>query len=187
MNILDMMSPTRWLIALALALALVGSFFGYGQWRASQATAAEAQRWELEVQRLQAIAARTLADETAKVLRLERELATATSKLEDEHAARLQESADAGRRLAAAARNGRLRDPNAPGCGGGGGGAAGQGAAGAGGGEASGAQAGGLLSAQLTGLLQRDTRDSDEINDAYALCRGWALMVEQKLNEAGGP
>lgn len=82
-------------------------------------------------------------------------------------------------RLAALARAGRLRDPNAASarCGDGGGGAQGDAAASAPAGAGHPAEAGGLLSVQLSGLLQRLTREADAINAAYASCRPDALTI----------
>jgi hypothetical protein len=179
----DWFNPTRIIIVLGLALALLASVLGYGEWRASSAKAGERQKWQAALDRQKVEAAGVLADETRNVLRLERTLALITSQLELEDAKRSTIRADYERRLAAAAVDGRLRDPNAR-CGGGGGGAQAPASTPAGGGDPGGAEAGGLLSAQLTGLLQRASRDSDEINDAYAACRGWALGV--KANFPGG-
>lgn len=72
---------------------------------------------------------------------------------------------------------GRLRDPHATGCGAGGGSAPGKAPTAPGEGPKDRAEAGGLLSAELTGLLQRLTREADEINTAYASCRTDAYTV----------
>lgn len=82
-------------------------------------------------------------------------------------------------RLAALARAGRLRDPNAviARCGNGGGGAQGDPAATANAGAADSAEADGLLSVDLSALLLRITREADEIDAAYASCRADALSV----------
>jgi hypothetical protein len=169
-----------WGIALAVLVALV---LGYGEWRAHNARTAEAQKWELAVTKLKAEASKQLAAETKWALNLERELLKATQELEAMNAKRREETRAAERRLADAVRagGGRLRDPNAGrGCGGGG--AQAQAAGRAGPGEGDGAEAGGVLSAELTGLLQRLTREADDINDAYAVCRPDAMNA-RKINE----
>lgn len=77
--------------------------------------------------------------------------------------------------------SGRLRDPNAAGCGGGGGSATGPTAPAPGDRAADPAEAGGLLSAQLSGLLQQLTREADDINDAYSSCRADSFAVRELL------
>jgi hypothetical protein len=75
---------------------------------------------------------------------------------------------------------GRLRDPQAFGCGAGGSGSPGAVAPAPGVGADGGAQAGGLLSKPLTELLFRLTREADDINNAYASCRADAYTVRAK-------
>lgn len=91
--------------------------------------------------------------------------------------------ADQARRLTAlaAGNGGKLRDPNATGCGGGGAGPQGPSAPGAVAGAADVTQAPGLLSAQLSGLLLRLTGEADDINAAYESCRADALTVRKFL------
>lgn len=72
---------------------------------------------------------------------------------------------------------GRLRDPNAARCGPGSGRPQDDPPAAPGGRPGDPAEAGGLLSAQLSGLLQRLTREADDINVAYASCRADAYAV----------
>ena len=177
--ILDFMSPTKWIIAGVLALALITSVLGYGEWRAHQATKATEQRYELAIGRLKTEAASKLSDETREVLRLERALSTMTQELEKLNAQRQKDTLAAERRLAdAAARNGgRQRDPHATGCGGGSGGPEKAVAAGAAAGAGDGAGTSGLLSGQLSGLLQRLQQRADAINDAYAICRQDAINI----------
>lgn len=183
MNLLAWFSPTRWLILAGVVAALGASVLGYGEWRAHAATASENQRWELAVGKMKAEAAGKLATETGAVLRLERQLGLVTEQLEKEHAERKATSEGYERRLAAAAAGGRLRDPNAPRCGSGGGSPASAVAAGSGGGAPGAASDGGLLSVELTGLLREQARRADEVNDAYAACRSWAMTVKDKLDE----
>lgn len=73
---------------------------------------------------------------------------------------------------------GRLRDPGATvGRGGGGSGTQSAGSTSAGDSQAAGAQADRFLSAELTGFLQRQASDADEVNAAYASCREDAFTV----------
>lgn len=71
----------------------------------------------------------------------------------------------------------RLRDPHATGCGPGGTGPQSDTATAPDAGTTDPAQASGLLSADLTGLLQRLTREADDINAAYTSCRADAYTV----------
>ena len=82
-------------------------------------------------------------------------------------------------RLAALTVDGRLRDPNA-GRGGGSGGPQGSTPSATGNSPDRGTEAAGLLSAELTGLLQRLQREADEINNAYLSCRADAFAVREK-------
>lgn len=103
-----------------------------------------------------------------------------TQEIKDEN--HKAENDKAGRALAAAmSRNdGRLRDPWATGCRGGGGGAQGGPGVGAGSGGEDGAQTGGLLSAQLSQRLQQRAAEADPINIAYQACRA-ALYRDRGL------
>ncbi|MGV0960097.1 MAG: hypothetical protein ACOYB1_09700 [Limnohabitans sp.] len=72
---------------------------------------------------------------------------------------------------------GRLRDPNAARCGSGGDRPQGDVSTTASDSSDNPTEAGGLLSAQLSGLLQRLAREADDINVAYASCRADAYTV----------
>jgi hypothetical protein len=118
---------------------------------------------------------------TAEVKQLQARLIDA-QKAQEKKDANNQAVIDAqARRLAdaAAAHGGQLRDPN--GCGRGGASPEGQGGAAAGTGEEHRAEAGGLLSAQLSRLLGKLTREADNINAAYESCRADAVNVRQAL------
>lgn len=184
----DWINPKNWWLLLLMVLALLAAVLGYGEFRAHNAAQAEAQRWELATTKLKADAREKLAAETRRVLDLERRLAAMTLDLEAEHAQRKALSDDfaAQLRAAAARHGGRLRDPHATGCRGGGGRTPAPDPAGAERSTEGGAETGGLLSIELTQLLQRLQRESDEINDAYAQCRPWALNVESTINEEDG-
>lgn len=124
---------------------------------------------------------KALANETAKVLKLTRELIAARA---------AQEKADADakntvdglredlRRRSRAGGGVGLRDPNATACGGGTPSAAGPAAPGGG---AHAAEASGVLSAELEGLLLRLAGEADDINIAYASCRADAVTLREKL------
>lgn len=117
----------------------------------------------------------TLAAETEKVRQLQAALKIAADTLEKAYARHKTQVADATAALTAARKSGRLRDPNAPGCGRSGadtnGGA--QPPPPSGGGDQ--AETSGLLSVQLSDLLGRLLREADDINIAYAACRPDAL------------
>ena len=130
------------------------------------------------INKQKAEAAATLASETDKVHAAERALQDFKNdqELQDaDHKKTVTDLSDRLRRIAGAA--GRLRDPNAAGCGQGSGGATNQTATTAGGGPADPAQAGGLLSAELSGLLAQLTKEADDINIAYTSCRADAYAV----------
>ena len=130
------------------------------------------------INKQKAEAAATLASETDKVHAAERALQDFKNnqELQDaDHKKTVTDLSDRLRRIAGAA--GRLRDPNAAGCGPGGGGATNQTATTAGGGPADPAQAGGLLSAELSGLFAQLTKEADDINIAYTSCRADAYAV----------
>lgn len=168
------------LIKIAVVAALLAALFfgeqyiegrGYDRAKAEDTAAINKQKAE---------AATTLATETNKALQAERALS---------HLKNLQELQDADHQktvagLSARLRDlagpaGRLRDPNAAGCGGGGSGAPGEAAPTPGGRPADPAEAGGLLSADLSGLLQRIQLEADVVNNAYTSCRADAFAVRE--------
>lgn len=132
-------------------------------------------------------AAFTLAAETERVRQLQGALKIAADMLEKAYAVNKVQVADAAAALAAAKRDGRLRDPNADRCGGGGGSPPGPGQPPAGSGEGDKAEAGGLLSVQLSDLLGRVLREADDINIAYAACRADALSARGVAPEPPEP
>jgi hypothetical protein len=169
---------TSILIKIGAVLALLAALFfaeqyieglGYSRARAEDQEAAEA---------LKAQAAATLATETEKTRNAEQALQTLTNAQNLKDADHEKIVADLSSRLrVAAGPAGRLRDPNAVGCGAGGGGTPGEVAPAPGGRPADLAEAGGLLSADLSGLLQRLQLEADTINVAYASCRADAYAV----------
>lgn len=122
-------------------------------------------------------AAQALATQTGLVLTLERKLATNLAEQEKKDAANQSTVAglSAQLRTARAVSGGRLRDPNATACAGSGPAVATE--SGASGSAGDPAQTGGLFSAGATELLERLTREADDINVAYASCREDALKL----------
>ena len=121
---------------------------------------------------------KSLAAETAKVHAAEQSLQKLTNAQNVKDYDHEKTVADLSDRLRhAAGPTGRLRDPHAAGCGGGGGITQGDIAGPAGDRSGDAAQADGLLSEQLTGLLQRLAREADTVNDAYSSCRAQAISV----------
>lgn len=131
-----------------------------------------------ELAKQKAQAAATLATETSKTRATEQALQTKTNQQETQDAVHQKTVAALSDRLHhAAGPAGRLRDPNAAGCGAGGGSTPGAAASAPGDRADDSAEAGGLFSAGATELFQRLTREADDINDAYASCRADALSV----------
>lgn len=166
----------KFAIVLGLLLALmlgVRAIDQNGFDRASvQATAA------LEKQKNKAAA--ELASETAKTRAAEQALRDFKTNQDIQDAKAQSTVADLSSRLRQlAGKSGRLRDPNAHGCGRGGGGPTGEAATATGSGAADPAEAGGLLSVPLTELLQTALRESDDINVAYASCRADTFKVRE--------
>lgn len=163
------------LLALMLGVRLIDQN-GYQRAKA-EATAA--------LKELQRQAERELASQTAKTRAAEQALHTFKTQQDIQDAKAQSTVADLSRRLRSlAGAPGRLRDANAHGCGRGSSGPAGEAATATGGGATDPAEAGGLLSAELTGLLQRLTTEADEINVAYASCRAdtYAVRSEPPLS-----
>jgi hypothetical protein len=130
------------------------------------------------VNQLKAEAAAALASETERVRERERAMQIQLSNQNLKDATHEKIVADlSGRIRLAAGPAGRLRDPHAPGCGRGSGGASADPATGADGGTADGAETGGLLSVPLTELLAKALRESDAINVAYISCRADSFKV----------
>lgn len=165
------------------ALALLAALFGAEQYVEHLGyTRAQAEA-TVALDRLKLDAAATLATETAKVVAYQNAVQSLTNALDLKDADHVKTVNTLQTRLRAAADPaGRLRDPNAPGCGGGGGGVAVGGSGASGDRGADPAQAGGLLSVQLSELLQDRLTEADQINLAYASCRA-RLVAQQALAE----
>lgn len=143
--------------------------------------------YETQIRAQKRQASFVLAAETEKVRQLQAALKIAADTLEKAYAQHKATVADAAAALAAARKSGRLRDPNADRCGGGGGSTPGPAQPPAGGGEGDKAEAGGLLSVQLSDLLSRVLREADDINVAYAACRADALSARGMAVEPPEP
>lgn len=123
-------------------------------------------------------AAKTLADETARVAMATQALQTAKDQQELKDAKNKSTIATLADRLRTAADpSGRLRDPNATGCRGGGDSASSDIASRADNRADNTTEAGGLFSRAASELLARITREADEINAAYMSCRADAYGV----------
>lgn len=137
---------------------------------------------DAKIQKQKAEAAATLAAETEKVRERSRfmnAMLTNQNLKDSTHEKTVADLADRLRLAAGPA--GRLRDPHATGCGGGGGGTPAGSVSSADGGAADRTEAGGLLSAELTQLLQHLAREADAINVAYTSCRADAYTVRAAL------
>ncbi len=164
-----------WGLAAAALLAGAYALERHVEQRGYDRAAAE---YTAAIQKLQAEAATTLAAETAKTRSAERALAAAKTNQELKDATHQKTIAGLSDRLrTAAGPAGRLRDPNATPCGCGGDRPPGDPATATAAGATDRAAAGGLLSEPLTELLQRITREADDINAAYASCRADAYTV----------
>lgn len=163
-------------IAILLALVLAVLFGirqidqrGYNRAKAEFTTALEKQKRE---------AAEALAAEKENTRAAEQALREAKTNQDTQDAKSQSTVADLSRRLRQlAGPAGRLRDPNAHGCGGGSGSPTGDAATATGGSAADATEVGWLFSVPLTELLQRAMREADDINVAYASCRADAYTV----------
>lgn len=169
---------------LALALAVAGLIAGYLAWAAHQQGIGEQRataRYTATLEAQKREAAATLAHEIAKTAAVEKQLQASKDQQEITDANNQKTITNmAGRLRTLAGISGRLRDPNADsGCGDGGGHGTAQPAPAAGLGDDHAAQAPGLLSADLSGLLQRLTQEADEINNAYTSCRADSQAVRE--------
>lgn len=173
--------PYKILAMVILCAALVAGYFG---WQTHQRSiGAEAQRL-VDAQAIQDQkneAARILAAETAKVAATEKTLRAFVSAQEVQSVKDQRVAADLGRQLRAATIDGRLHDPFARSgdCS-----AAADSGTAAPPGDSAGdpAPPGGLLSAELTGLLQRLTAEADELSNAYTACRAWSVEVKEQTS-----
>jgi len=145
---------------------------GYDRAKSEATEALQAQKREAD---------QMLAAETAKTRAVEESLRAFKLNQDNKDAQAQSTVADLSLRLRqlTAGTAGRLRDPNAPGCGGSGSGTQAEASTTARSGPEDRAEAGGLLSAELSELLQRQAAEADSINAAYASCRADAFTVRE--------
>lgn len=168
--------------SLGLAVALI---FGYLAWAKHQQDlgyqkAASAYQGKIDQQKKEA--ERTLKIETDKVTATEQRLTSFKNEQELTDAKSKIKVASLERDLRrATTADGRLRDPNATGCGGGGSATQNKNPTGPGNRLDDGSEAGGLFSTGASELLIRITREADEVNTAYASCRADAFKLREEL------
>lgn len=167
------------LAKILIALALLAALFGAEQYVEHLGYTRAKTEAAVVIKQLKIDAGVTLADEIAKTRAAETALQAAlnTQNLKDaDHETTVNDLSERLRHLAGPA--GRLRDPHATaGCRSGGGGTTGAAVSTAIDRPENTTEAGGLLSAELSGLLQRLTQEADDINVAYASCRADAYTV----------
>jgi hypothetical protein len=175
---IDLLNPYRWLLLLALCGALG---IGYVSWAHHQQDIGEARataRYEAALVKQKAEAAALLSTETAKVEAKESELLQLhfEGELRDQvNEKTIVVLADKLHRL------GRLRDPYAAGCGGGGSTTQSTDPASAGSGAGDASDGAGLLSERASDFLRQQTEVADRINNAYASCREDSLSLRMTL------
>ena len=174
-----------WLYRVLAIGALLGLLtLGYREWAVHQQGIGEARAtvtFNAAIEQQKAQAGQLLASETQKAAAATKALHDSKIEREIDDAKNASTVAALAGRLRAASTAGRLRDPNAAGCGGGGGGAPGADPARTGGGAADAAEVGGLLSKQLTEFLLAQAADADQVNLAYISCRADSLNLREVL------
>ena len=167
-------------IKIAAAVALLAVLFSGEQYIEGRGYSRAQAECQAATNKLKADAAAELASLTAKTRSAEQALQDLKNTQELQDATHQKTVADLSSRLRnLAGADGRLRDPHAAGCGDGGSNATGEAATAAGDSANDTTQTGGLLSADLSGLLQRLQLEADTINVAYASCRADAFAVRQ--------
>ena len=174
-----MTSLVAQVVTLLLALsALSAAFFGYGEYRERAGVSATAAIYDAALTQQKAQAAQVLASAVARVRTQQTQLDTQLKNQDTQDAKNKQTVATLNARVRSLAdAAGRLRDPNAAGCGRRGDAASGDAAAGAGDSSGDAASNTGVLSTELSGLFLRLTEEADAINLAYASCRADALSL----------
>lgn len=169
---------TEILIKIGAALALLVALFFAEQYVESRGYDRAWAEANVAIQQKEAQAATQLARETDKTRAAELALQAKTNQQEKDDDTHQKTVADLHDRIRSlAAPSGRLRDPHATGCGGGGGSTQESAASAPGDRPADPAEAGGLLSPDLTRLLQSKDDEADAINNAYISCRADAYTV----------
>lgn len=166
---------------ISAALALLAVLFFAEQYIEGRGYDRAVAENEAAINKQKVAAVGLLLSETQRANKAERALQTFKNNQEQKDAANQKTIADLSDRLRRLADPvGRLRDPNAPGCGRGGDSTPSAATSASGDRSADQPEAGGLLSAELGGLLQRITREADDINAAYASCRADVYAVRSK-------
>lgn len=179
-----MISTTNKLILGAILATAVMAGLGYAGYRIDRrATAIENSRWQMEIKELKLQASRelTLARDQRDLAQGKLNQALAEQERKDDANKEIVAGFELKLRAARALSAGRMRDPNATGCRGGGQDATGQGSGSPVNGGNNPAETSGLLSAELTGLLDKLTREADDINVAYASCRADAFTIRSLI------
>lgn len=170
-----------WIWAALLAAAMLANC---NTLRQRDGARLEAATLTAAIEKQKAEAAQTLAAETGKVLKLERELGAARAQQEKADADNAKTVANLRadlRRNSRAAGGPGLRDPWAPRCGGGSGGPAAPTAPAADSGGTDAAEAGRVLSEHFEGMLLDWAEAADQINAAYIACRTDAVNLRATL------
>lgn len=176
--------PITIIYKLLAVAALLAALFGAEQYIEGLGYSRAVAEYTTRIDAQKTTAAQTLAAETAKTRAAEQAVQDLINQQEIQDATHQKTVADlSGRLRVLAGSGGRLRDPNAvAGCGGGGSSPQAAAASDAGDRASDRAEAGGLLSEQLSGLLQRLTREADDINAAYISCRSGGAAVRARQN-----
>lgn len=176
MNPLNWLPGVAWFRIIAVA-AVLAAILGYGHYQYLKGSLHTEAAYKLAISDLKLEAARQLTTATEKVLEAERTLADLknTQELQDvKNKKTVEELGGQLRTLAGPA--GRLRDPNATGCGRSGAGAGSAPADAARPGADDAAETGGLFSTEASRLLLELAQEADDINLAYTSCRSSARV-----------
>ena len=178
------LDPTKWLVLLVVVVGIIAGA-RYLESRIEQRGYDRAESiYTKKIAEQKAEATKLLGDEKDKVAGLEKAMLQSSLLQEIKDAKSAKTIAALRGQLAGLAdADGRLRDPNAqePRCGGSGGSPQTQSASDPRSGPSNPAEATGLLSAELSGLLQRLTSEADELNNAYSSCRADTIQVREFL------
>jgi hypothetical protein len=169
LGLFSLLNPGRWMLYAAALAALVAGYFAW----AAHERGVGAAPYIAAIEKQKVEAAVTLKVLTEQVQVKEKALNDFTNSRNENDATNEGAIAVLADRLHAS----RLRDPNQTGCSGAAPGPQAAASAAVGGGNA--AEAGGLLSAELSGLLTRLTREADTVNAAYISCRADAYEVRK--------
>jgi hypothetical protein len=162
-----------------LSAALVA---GYGAWHSHVKNLGyeeAAKDYTIAIDKMQLDASKKLASEIEKNKKIETSFNESKNRLEIKNVENQKIISSLSDGLRSATVNGRLRDPNSEGCRAGSSGSTGNNSTNASGDSIDNPEAVGLFSTGATELLQRITKEADEINSAYQICRSWAETVSR--------